>query len=154
MEPRLGLPAGALKFEIMVETPQSILTPRGELAMPLLIAAGRGRCISAHFGTYDYTAGMNITAVYQHMAHPVCDFAKHMMQVALAGTGVTMSDGATNVMPVPAHRAAKGGPPLTAQQIAENRRMVHRAWKLHYDHVRHSLVGAFYQGWNRTPHSW
>ncbi len=151
MEPRLGLPAGALKFEIMVETPQSILTPRGELAMPLLIAAGRGRCISAHFGTYDYTAGMNITAVYQHMAHPVCDFAKHMMQVALAGTGVTMSDGATNVMPVPAHRAAKGGPPLTSQQVAENRRMVHRAWKLHYDHVRHSLVGAFYQGWDLHP---
>ena len=29
--------------------------------------------------------------------------------------------------------------------------MVHRAWKLHYDHIQHSLTNAFYQGWDLHP---
>ncbi len=72
----------------MVETPQSIINNRGECALPAFIAAGEGRCIAAHFGVYDYTASMNITAAYQSMTHPACDFARQMMKVALAGTGV------------------------------------------------------------------
>ena len=28
---------------------------------------------------------------------------------------------------------------------------MHRAWKVHFDHVRHSLVHAFYQGWDLHP---
>ncbi|HEV8325571.1 MAG TPA: phosphoenolpyruvate kinase, partial [Myxococcota bacterium] len=153
LEQRLGLGRGALRFEIMVETTQSIIGWDGALMLPLLVAAGRGRCVSAHFGTYDYTAGCNITAAYQHMGHAACDFAKHMMQVALAGSGVTLSDGATNIMPVAPHRAAKGGggAALTSAQLAENRAVVHRAWKLHYGHVRHSLVNGYYQGWDLHP---
>ena len=85
------------------------------------------------------------------MTHPVCDFAKHVMQVAFAGTGLWLSDGATNVLPVPPHRAAEGGPPLTREQAEENRAVVHRAWRLHAGHVRHSLVGGFYQGWDLHP---
>lgn len=151
LEPRLGLEEGSLKLEIMVETPQSIVGADGRVVLPALVRAGRGRCVSAHFGTYDYTASLNITAAWQHMAHPACDFAKHVMQVSLAGTGVTLSDGATNVMPVGPHRAEKGGPPLSAAQEEENRLAVHRAWRLHHGHVRHSLEGAFYQGWDLHP---
>src|SRR5438876_12328078 len=33
----------------------------------------------------------------------------------------------------------------------ENRAVVHRAWKLHYDHIQHSLTGGFYQGWDLHP---
>ena len=73
-----------------------------------------------------------------------------MMKVALAQTGVHISDGATNIMPVGPHRAAEGKP-LTPAQTQENRDVVHRAWRLHYDHVRHSLVGGFYQGWDLHP---
>jgi uncharacterized protein DUF6986 len=135
----------------MIEMPQAILNERGESNLPLLAYAARGRCVAAHFGTYDYTASCNITAEHQSMTHPVCDFAKHMMQVAYAGTGLWLSDGATNVLPVPPHRAAKDGPPLTDAQIVENRTVVHRAWKLHAEHVRHSLVGGFYQGWDLHP---
>jgi len=32
-----------------------------------------------------------------------------------------------------------------------DRQSVHRAWRLHYEHVRHSLEGAFYQGWDLHP---
>jgi citrate lyase beta subunit len=151
LERALRLARGTLRMELMIETPQSILNDRGESTLPLLAAAGRGRVVAAHFGTYDYTASCQITAAYQHMMHPACDFAKHMMQVALAGTGLWLSDGATNIMPVPVHRAAKGGPPLTPAQREENRAVVHRAWKLHYDHVRHSLETAYYQGWDLHP---
>ena len=145
-----GLEAGALKMEMMVETTQSIINHRGESALPLLVKAARGRCTAAHFGTYDYTASCQITAAHQHMTHPACDFARHVMQVALGGTGVWLSDGATNIMPVPAHRAA-AGQTLTEEQEEENRRTVHRAWRLHYEHTQHSLTNAFYQGWDLHP---
>jgi len=144
------LTKGALKFEIMIETTQSVFAADGTVALPRLIAEGQGRIIAAHFGTYDYTAACSITAAHQHMLHPACDFAKNVMQVALAGTGVWLSDGATNIMPVGPHRAPQGGT-LSASQRAENMRVVHRAWKLHADHVRHSLVTGFYQGWDLHP---
>jgi len=54
----------------MIETPQSIFAADGTAAPAGLVAAGRGRVGSAHFGTYDYTASLDITAAHQHMAHP------------------------------------------------------------------------------------
>jgi citrate lyase beta subunit len=149
LEGRLGLEAGSLKLEIMIETPQAILTPRGECGVLPLVEAGRGRCVAAHFGTYDYTASLNITAAHQNMTHPSCDFARHMMQVALAGTGVWLSDGATNILPVPPHRDPDRT--LTGAETKENRAAVHFAWKLHYGHVRHSLAHGYYQGWDLHP---
>jgi citrate lyase beta subunit len=150
IEPALGLEKGALRFEMMVETTQAIINERGESNLPRLLEAASGRCIAAHFGTYDYTASCSITAAYQVMDHPACDFAKHMMQVAFAGTGIWLSDGATNVLPAPPHRAEKGRR-LTRAQQEENRDAVHRAWRLHYGHIQHSLVSAYYQGWDLHP---
>jgi citrate lyase beta subunit len=144
------LKPGALRMELMIETTQSVFDPAGGVALPDLIKAGEGRIRGAHMGTYDYTAGCNITAQYQTMVHPACDFAKHVMQVSLAGTGVTLSDGATNVMPVAPHKA-KDGVPLTAAEAQENREAIHRVWRLHYDHVRHSLRQGYYQGWDLHP---
>lgn len=146
-----GLPRGTLKMELMIETTQSILDAFGNSQLPLLYAACRERCVAAHFGVYDYTACCSVTAAFQHMRHPACDFARHMMQVAFAGTGVWLSDGATNVMPIPPHRAAKDGPALTPSQIAENIAVVHRAWKVHFDDIQHSLNHAYYQGWDLNP---
>ncbi len=151
LEPALSLPAGSLRLEIMIETPQSILDAEGRSPLPKLAAAARGRCVAAHFGTYDYTASCNVTAAHQSMTHSVCDFAKQMMQVAFAGTGLWISDGATNILPVAPHRTTKDGPPLTSDQKAENRSVVHDAWRLHASHVRNSLVNAFYQGWDLHP---
>lgn len=148
LEKCLKLSPGSLALEIMVETPQSIINEHGQIALLHLVAASRGRCVAAHFGTYDYTASLNITAAHQHMTHPACDFARHMMQVALAGTGVWISDGATNVLPVAPYRADRT---LTGREISENRAAVHSAWKLHYGHVRHSLEHAYYQGWDLHP---
>ncbi len=150
LERELGLSAGTLRFEVMVETPQIVLDSEGRSLLPRIPAASDGRLAGAHFGTYDYTAGVNITAAHQRMRHPACDFAKHMMQVAFAGTGVWLSDGSTTVMPVPIHRAGEGAS-LTATQRVANEASVHAAWKLHFDDVTHSLVGGFYQGWDLHP---
>ncbi len=136
-----SLPSASLRFEIMIEITQAIPQLRR------LYEACAGRCTAAHFGTYDYTASCGITAAHQHMLHPACDFARSAMQVAFAGTGLRLSDGGTNVMPVPVHR----GTQLTPAQQAENVAVVHRAWKLHFDHIQHSLANAFYQGWDLHP---
>jgi Domain of unknown function (DUF6986) len=150
LEKLLELRPGTLQIEMMIETTQSVINDRGEANLLPLVDAARGRCVGAHFGTYDYTAARGITAAHQHLLHPACDFAREVMQVALAGTGIWLSDGATNVLPVPVHRA-DGPATLSAPQISENRAAVHAAWKLHFEHVRHSLVNGFYQGWDLHP---
>jgi citrate lyase beta subunit len=150
LEAASGLTPRSLRLELMVETTLSIFADDGTIALPRLIAEGGGRIVSAHFGTYDYTAAVNITAAHQHMLHPACDFAKQVMQVALAGTGIWLSDGATNIMPVGPHRATPERP-LSAAERDENIIAVHRAWRLHAAHVRHSLVTGFYQGWDLHP---
>ena len=151
LERRLGLAEGSLRFEAMVETPQLIIDETGRSLLPSLIEAAGGRLTAAHFGTYDYTASLNITAAYQRMRHVACDFARSVMQVSLAGTGIWLSDGSTTVMPVPVHRRASDGPALSAEQVAENRASVHNAWRMHFDDVRHSLESGFYQGWDLHP---
>ncbi|MFL5373994.1 MAG: DUF6986 family protein [Myxococcales bacterium] len=150
LEEKLRIPRGALRMESMIETTQSILDETGASTLPKLVAAAKGRCFAAHFGTYDYTASCNIISTYQSMRHPACDFAKHMMKVAYAGTGIFLSDGATTTMPIAPHKAPKGGQ-LSPEQARDNQRAVHAAWKLHADDVRNSLVNGFYQGWDLHP---
>ncbi|HXO78038.1 MAG TPA: hypothetical protein VN824_22440, partial [Puia sp.] len=134
LERENGLSEGSLKMETMVEATQIIMDEEGRNPLFRIIRASEGRCIAAHFGTYDYTASCGITARYQTMGHPVCDFAHHMTKVALGGTGIFLSDGATNIIPV--------GP---------DRESVHRAWRTGYGHTMHSLINGFYQGWDLNP---
>ncbi|GIU91095.1 MAG: aldolase [Acidimicrobiia bacterium] len=147
LEEAAGSSVGRIPVEVMVETPETVVAPDGSVGVRRFVEAGDGRVRGAHFGTYDYTAACGITAPHQTMDHPVCDFARHVLQVSLAGTGVWLSDGATNVMPVPVHR----GDDLTEEQIAENRRVVHSAWRIHFEHIRRSLYLGYYQGWDLHP---
>ena len=147
LEARHGLALGSLRFELMIETTQALIGADGYCPLPALLQACAGRCVGAHLGTYDFTASCNITAAYQAMDHPMCDLAKGLMLLSFAGTGVFLSDGATNVMPVPPHR----GKELSPAELAENRAAVHAAWQLSHRHIRHSLVGGYYQGWDLHP---
>jgi citrate lyase beta subunit len=133
LEQRLGLADGALRFEIQVETTQSIVDAEGRFALPRFIAAGAGRVSGLHFGTYDYTAACGLSATEQHLAHAACDFARNAMQVSAAGTGVRLSDGSTNILPV------------------GDRDAVHHGWRTHYSLVLRSLAHGFYQGWDLHP---
>ena len=141
------LSPGTLKMETMVEATQIIMDDEGCNPLMKIIRASEGRLIAAHFGTYDYTASCGITAKYQTMDHPVCDFAHQMTKVALGSTGIFLSDGATNVMPVAPNR----GKNLTKEQLKENQESVHNAWRIGYNHTMHSLINGFYQGWDLNP---
>jgi citrate lyase beta subunit len=127
------LAPGALRFEIQVETPQAVLGADGTALLARMIHASGRRCTGLHYGTYDYSASCGIAAAYQSMEHPVADHAKAVMQVAAAGTGVRLSDGSTNRLPV-GDRAA-----------------VLAAWRLHARLVRRSLERGFHQGWDLHP---
>ena len=150
LETRHHLAPGTLRLEIMIETTQALIGADGRSPLPGFLAACEGRCTGAHFGTYDFTASCNITAAYQAMEHPLCDLAKGLMMLAFAGTGIFLSDGATNIMPVGPHRAASGAP-LSAAQNDENRKVVHAAWGRAHRDIRRSLVSGFYQGWDLHP---
>jgi citrate lyase beta subunit len=133
IEDRLDLAHGRLRFEIQIETTQSIVDATGRVAIPGYLAAGKGRVSGLHFGTYDYTAACGLSAGEQHLGHAACDFARHVMQVSAAGTGVRLSDGSSNVLPV-GDRAA-----------------VHTAWRTHFGLTLRSLTHGFYQGWDLHP---
>ena len=147
LEKELKLKPGELKMETMVEATQIIMDDEGRNPLMRIIRASEGRCIAAHFGTYDYTASCGITAKYQTMSHPVCDFAHHMTKVALGGTGIFLSDGATNVMPIGPHR----GENLSEEQLKENKEAVYNAWRIGFNHTMHSLINGYYQGWDLNP---
>ncbi|MDH2413070.1 aldolase [Nocardioides sp. CER19] len=133
LEDELDLLAGSLRFEIQVETPQSILGADGTALVARMVHAAGERLTGLHYGTYDYSAFCGIAAEQQSMAHPVADHAKLVMQAAAAGTGVRLSDGSTNVLPVgDAHD-------------------VEAAWSLHHQLVRRSLERGYYQGWDLHP---
>jgi citrate lyase beta subunit len=133
LEEAHGLGDGRLRFEIQVETPQSILAADGTATVARMVHAAGGRCSGLHYGTYDYSAACGIAAAYQSMEHPAADHAKAVMQVAAAGTGVRLSDGSTNVLPVGDTAA------------------VHAAWRLHARLVRRSLERGYWQGWDMHP---
>ncbi len=147
IEAHTQIASGALKMEMMVETTQAVIDKDGKNPLRAYLEASKGRMIATAFGTYDYTAACNITAKYQDMGHAVCDFAHHFMKVSLGATGIWLSDGATNVMPIGPHRGAN----LTAEQLAENKAVVFRSWKKAYDHTRYSLWKGLYQGWDLNP---
>ncbi|GAA4389287.1 DUF6986 family protein [Tsukamurella soli] len=134
LETSLGLPSGRLRFEVQVETPQVILAADGTAPVARLIHAAAGRVSSLHYGTYDYSASLGIAAAYQAMDHPAADHAKNVMQLAVAGTGVHMSDGSTNILPIG-----------DAEHVAA-------AWRLHARLVRRHLERGIYQGWDLHPH--
>jgi citrate lyase beta subunit len=119
------------RFEIQVETPQTILGPDGTALVARMIGAARGRCVGLHYGTYDYSAFLGIAAGDQSLEHPAADHAKAVMQAAAAGTGVQLSDGSTNRLPV-------------GDQLREG-------WELHHRLVTRALHRGFYQGWDLHP---
>ncbi|MBA3419765.1 MAG: aldolase [Geodermatophilaceae bacterium] len=133
LEEAHGLPEGRLRFELQIETPQSVLGADGTATVARMIHAAAGRCSGLHYGTYDYSAACGVAAAHQSMEHPAADHAKAVMQVAAAGTGVRLSDGSTNLLPV-GDRAA-----------------VRRGWAEHLRLVRRSLERGFYQGWDLHP---
>src|SRR2546423_5180689 len=142
LEQKNNLEPGTLKMEPMIETPQAIINRDGRLGLHSMVDAAEGRCGSIHFGVYDYTASCGITAAYQAMRHPACDFARQIMLVSMAGTGIHLSDGATNILPVGPIRATEGKP-LTDDQLRQNRQAVHGAWRLGFDDNMHSLRNGF-----------
>jgi citrate lyase beta subunit len=121
------LERGLLKLEVMVETTQCV--PH----LAALAPAAHGRCVAAHLGAFDFTSCQEIAVGAQNYTHPANDFARQMMQVAFAGTGIRIVDSVTNLIP-------KG-----------DRDTVHHAWRVHAGHVRHSLDRGIYQGWDVHP---
>ena len=130
LEKAHNLAAGTIRFEIQIETTQSIFGPDGQATAAKMIDATKGRLTAFHYGTYDYSAAAGVSAAYQTLDHPAADYAKQLLQVVAAGTTVRLSDGSTNILPIG-----------TTDQV-------HAAMANHYRLVRRSLERGLYQGWD------
>lgn len=135
LEAEWGLDAQGvqIRFEIQVETPQAVIGDDGLVEAARMIKAAQGRCLSLHYGTYDYSAFLGVDPAQQSMEHPVADTAKGLLQVVARGHGVELSDGSTNRIPV--------GSPESMEQ----------AWALHYRLVTRHLTRGIRQGWDLHP---
>ncbi|MEV4129366.1 aldolase/citrate lyase family protein [Nocardia sp. NPDC049707] len=130
LERGCGLDAGTLRFELQIESPQAIIAADGSAPIAKMIGLSEGRCSALHFGTYDYTAACGIAAPDQALDHPAADYAKSVMQVAAAQTGVWICDGSTQIVPDREPESA----------LRNHHRLVGRALRLGY-----------YQGWDMHP---
>ena len=142
-----NLAEGAIKIELMIETPQAIVSEKGKIALQKLVKEGKGRVTSAHFGAFDYTSSLGISGAHQHLRHDACNFARQMMLVSLSPLGVRLSDSVTTELPIPVHK----GEYLSEKQRKENKFAVHKAWRAHFRNVTLSLIDGFYQSWDLHP---
>ena len=146
LEQELGWAPGTLGCELMVESPLALCDGQGQNPLRAWVAAAGGRCHGVHLGAYDYLAACGVTAVSGGLRHPACDLARGLMRLALADTGVHLSDGATQVLPLPRHAKA-----ATQALQQENTAVIHAAWRLHADNIAHALHQGIYQGWDLHP---
>jgi len=137
----------SIEIELMIETPAAVFDHEGRVMLPRLVEAANGRCASAHFGAYDYTSALGISARHQSLRHPACEFAKNIMLATLAPLGIRLVDSVTTEIPAPLHR----GNELSDDQKIENREAVHHAWKTQFDNVLYSMSNGFYQSWDLHP---
>jgi len=146
LEHRLGWPAGAIAVELMVETPSALISGDGRLGILALVEAAGGRCRSVHVGPYDLTSALGISAAHQWLGHPSVELVRRLLQLALAGSGVTVVDGPTTLLPVGPHRE-----PRSDGERAANREAVFRAWARTADDVRRAYRDGIVQGWDLHP---
>jgi citrate lyase beta subunit len=146
-EKRSGLREGSVGIEIMIETPEAIFTGKGNSALQRLVSAGKGRVRSAHFGAFDYTASLGVSAEHQHLRHPACNFARQMMLVNLSPLGVRLVDSVTTQLPITIHRSGN----LTDVEKSENRSSIHAGWAEHFTNVLESMECGFYESWDLHP---
>ena len=148
LETKLELQENSLGLEFLIETASAFFNSNGEFALPKLLEAAQGRCESIHFGAYDYTAILGIAAHHQDIRHPSCEMARQLMLMAYADKNIRLVDGVTTTLPI---EKFKHTHELTTEQLNENRLIIFRAWKLHFDNIQHSMKCGFYQSWDLHP---
>ena len=113
-----------------------------------LHAAAKGRLQAAHFGTYDYTASLDIAAAARAPAPPRLRLREDADEARLRRHGSVLERRRDHAH---ADRSVQGRAPTHDAQREENRRVVHAAWRVSAGDIRHSLSGGFYQGWDLHP---
>ncbi len=150
LEEEYGLSDKAIAVDLLVETPEAMVQTGGRWGVGRLVDACQGRCHTIHFGLYDYTSALGITAAQQRADHPIGDIARHLLQLSVSGRGIYFSDGPIMALPIAPHRP-RLGTPLTEEERTANREAVHGAWRVCYEGVWHALGHGYYQGWDLHP---
>ncbi len=147
IETDYGLRLGTIRIELMVEHPRVVMSDARGTYLSQLVQAGKGRVRGLHLGLYDYLSSLGIVGSQQGFRHPSADHLRAVTSVIGSSEHVWISDGAVNTIPIARHRESK----LTPRMRAENDRAVRSAWREVFEHVGHSLMFGYYQGWDLHP---
>jgi citrate lyase beta subunit len=145
-----AVPRERFQIEVLIETPRALFDESGRVAVRGLVDAGQGLVESVHLGAYDLLSSVDVPARASTLAHPTLGTVRAILQLALAGTGVAVVDGATTILPTGVHKAKKGAS-LTPREESENRVAIAHALKLHAAHVTRALDVGITRGWDLHP---
>ncbi len=127
IEQRLGLPAGHIRVQFLVESARAVEH------LPDLTHAAGARLAGIVWGIADYSADVGLPHIRND--HPVCDWARCALVNAAGACGVPAIDSMTLNYPTPLHR----GEALTPTQRDENRAKVLAALQQVYADARHGM---------------
>ena len=127
IEQRLGLPAGHIRVQFLVESARAVEH------LPDLTHAAGARLAGIAWGIADYSADVGLPHIRND--HPVCDWARCALVNAAGACGVPAIDSMTLNYPTPLHR----GEALTPTQREENRAKVLAALQQVHADARHGM---------------
>lgn len=139
IERRLGLPAGHIRVQFLVESARAV-----ERLTELTDAAGT-RLTGIIWGIADYSADVGLPEIRND--HPVCDWARCALVNAAGACGVPAIDSMTLNYPTPLHRGEELSPP----QRAQNQAKVLAALAQVYADARHGMELGMSGKWVGHP---
>lgn len=139
LERRLGLPAGHIRVQFLVESARAV-----ERLTELTDAAGT-RLTGIIWGIADYSADVGLPEIRND--HPVCDWARCALVNAAGACGVPAIDSMTLNYPTPLHRGEELSPP----QRAQNQAKVLAALAQVYADARHGMELGMSGKWVGHP---
>ncbi len=151
LEKRLGLAAGTLRMELMIELTQAILGPDGRSTLPLLRAAAGERLLGRALRY------VRLHRELQHHRGVPADRSPRLRLRAPHDEGRVREHRRVAVGRRD-ERDARAGPPRARRvrrsprsRLARTAPRSTRRGGCSYDNVRHSLENGFYQGWDLHP---
>ena len=117
----------------------------GRAEIALALHAGAGRVTSLHYGTFDYSASLGVSAAYQSLAHPAADYAKEVMQAAVAGNRSAPVGWLHQRPPGGSSRPSLrrvAAAPLAGPAQPRNE-AYYQGWDMHFGHLPTRFVASF-----------
>lgn len=128
-----GLEPGAIPIEVVIASNAGVIDNTGRVILRDL-ARSTQRIKTIYFDGSAYLTSIDVPAAHHHTRHEACNFMRQLLKLALADTGIALSD-----LSVP------------REYNASDPASIRRAWREHFNNVTYALADGFYHGIDHSP---